>query len=130
MKLVIDPNAPRNHRLKCWPHFYGQLCGGIKSFEIRKDDRGFRVGDSLSLEEYDPETDQYSGRGYNGTITYILRGEEAEQFGVQPGYCVLSLWKRFEYYGAGTRENMSKSSQKIDTSEQPVESIDTNEGAN
>ncbi len=108
MRLVIDPNAPRNHHLKCWPHFYRQICSGIKRFEIRKDDRDFRVGDLLALEEYEPETAKYTGCGMSAVIHYILRGEEAEKFGVQRGYCVMSIAKQYEYLGAGSHHEGTK----------------------
>lgn len=34
---------------------------GVKRFEVRKNDRDFKVGDILVLQEYDPEADTYIG---------------------------------------------------------------------
>ena len=44
----------RFHRLKVWPEFFSHLESRHKQFEIRKDDRGFQVGDMLLLCEWDP----------------------------------------------------------------------------
>lgn len=87
------------HELKVLPQFYGALEDGSKTFEVRKDDRGFQVGDTLRLREWSPE------RGFHNDIaldwalrevTYVLRGEEAERFGVQPGFCVLGISPAWE----------------------------------
>ena len=37
------------HELKTWPQFWPALCDGSKTFELRKNDRGFEVGDILIL---------------------------------------------------------------------------------
>lgn len=41
-----------HHHLKILPKYYMDVERGIKSFEIRFNDRGFKVGDILYLEEY------------------------------------------------------------------------------
>ena len=40
------------HELKVWPEFWPALASGEKTFELRKDDRGFRAGDILWLREW------------------------------------------------------------------------------
>lgn len=60
------------HDLKCWPEYFQAVKSGIKPFELRKDDRGFAVGDVLHLREYDPKTEQYTGEEIDKTVTYIL----------------------------------------------------------
>ena len=74
------------HDLKCWPSFFVGLENGSKPFEVRKDDRGFAVGDTLKVSEF------FLGRGYTGrsmlfSISSILRDFP----GVEPGFCVLGL---------------------------------------
>lgn len=44
-----------NHSLKIWPQYYDRLLTGEKTFEIRKNDRGFQAGDSITLAEWDPQ---------------------------------------------------------------------------
>lgn len=77
----------KTHDLKTWPKFFGAVLSGAKTFEARKDDRGFAVGDRLVLREWDPETDRYTGASLECYVTYILRDTEH----VKPGYCILAI---------------------------------------
>lgn len=76
---------PRIHELKLLPQYFTDQ----KSFELRKDDRGFEVGDLLLLREYDDETDRYTGRFSVKKITYVLR--DCPQYGLVSGYCILAV---------------------------------------
>lgn len=42
------------HELKIWPQYYCRVADGSKTFEIRKNDRGYQPGDEVVLREYDP----------------------------------------------------------------------------
>ncbi len=57
------------HELKTLPAYFDAVRGGIKTFEIRKDDRGFNAGDTLILKEW--YGGQYSGRYVTVRVTYI-----------------------------------------------------------
>lgn len=74
------------HILKTQQPFFDALKKGHKKFEIRKNDRDFRVGDYLQLQEYDKEKG-YSGEFLNFKISYIL---DDETF-LQKGYVCMSL---------------------------------------
>lgn len=43
------------HELKIWPQYYHRVKDGSKTFEIRKNDRDFQVGDTVILIYFDPE---------------------------------------------------------------------------
>lgn len=58
------------HALKVEPKHFNDLCRGIKSFEVRRKDRPFAVGDYLALNEY--ENEHYSGNFLLFKIMYIL----------------------------------------------------------
>lgn len=81
------------HELKTVAPYFEAVKSGAKTFEVRKDDRNFQVGDTLVLREW---LNDYgaSGGGYftcrvcRHTITYKLAGG---QFGIADGYCVLGL---------------------------------------
>lgn len=60
------------HALKTVPPYFKDIVDGTKTFEIRKNDRLFKVGDKLLLQEYLPKEDKYSGQEWEGIITYIL----------------------------------------------------------
>ena len=82
------------HTLKVWPNYFYALERGDKTFEVRRDDRGFQKGDILNLVEYDPkqltERTRLTGNAMEMLISYVLTGG---QFGIEPGYVVLGLHK-------------------------------------
>jgi hypothetical protein len=78
----------KKHELKVWPPFFNDIISGRKEFEVRENDRGFKVGDHLVLKEYDPKTEKYTGFSVEKEIRYILPGGA---FGIEEGFCVLQL---------------------------------------
>ncbi|HAM4280900.1 TPA: DUF3850 domain-containing protein, partial [Escherichia coli] len=44
--------AVRIHQLKIAPKYFNAVVAGQKTAELRKDDRGYKVGDVLSLCEW------------------------------------------------------------------------------
>jgi hypothetical protein len=74
------------HALKVWPAYFEALADGSKGFELRKDDRGFAVGDVLRLQEW-AEVGGYSGREVSRGVSYILTAFP----GLDDGYVVLGL---------------------------------------
>jgi hypothetical protein len=83
--------AKVKHELKTWQPFFAAVLDGRKPFEVRKDDRGFRVGDTLLLQEWDALNRVYTGRTCERTISYLFRGGDVAGFGVEYGYVVLGL---------------------------------------
>lgn len=83
------------HVLKCVMGPFEAVLQGRKRFEYRRDDRDFQVGDLLELQEVTTPLSVLgtvpTGRSKIVEVTYILRGSEAEFFGVPPGYTVLSI---------------------------------------
>ena len=76
------------HALKTWPSYFERVAQGRKTVEIRAEqDRTFTEGDRLVLEEWDPQTRQYTGRGVIVTVTDILRDKPW----VPEGYAALSI---------------------------------------
>lgn len=75
------------HELKSWPEFYQAVVEKRKTFEIRRDDRGFKVGDYLVLTEWDDELSCYTGRAMVVEVTYIAKGV----FGLPPDVVVMSI---------------------------------------
>ena len=73
------------HKLKTLPEFYQQVVSGNKTFEARKNDRDFKIGDVLHLQEWDGS---YTGQECHRLVTYMLTGEE---FGIKEGYCILGI---------------------------------------
>jgi len=81
------------HELKTWIEYFQLMVSGEKSFDLRKNDRDFRAGHELLLKEYDKDSKKYTSRKLHFKITYVLKGEEAETFGLKKGFCILGLEK-------------------------------------
>lgn len=76
------------HKLKTWPEYFQAVWTGLKRFEVRKNDRNFKVGDKLWLQEFDNKMQAFTGRYMKVNVTYILSGGA---FGIEKGYCILGL---------------------------------------
>jgi ASC-1-like (ASCH) protein len=59
------------HKLKIQPEYFQAVCSKKKSFEIRNNDRDFQVGDTLQLQEWLYDTQEYTGRVVERKVTYI-----------------------------------------------------------
>lgn len=80
--------TPMIHELKVLPEYFNQVASHNKNFELRKDDRDYRVGDWILLKEFD--NGSYTGREVGCfAITYILR--DCPQYGLMDGYCILGF---------------------------------------
>lgn len=71
------------HELKILPEYYKAQVAEIKNFEIRKNDRGYQVGDWILLKEYNPEIKKFTGRKVTVEVTYITNYQQKD------GYVVL-----------------------------------------
>lgn len=77
------------HELKTLPEYFSVSWAGKKPFEIRNNDRNFRVYDEIELLEYDPAIDCHTGREIHGFITYVT------EFKQQPGFVVFSYEENY-----------------------------------
>ena len=73
--------------LKTHPEEFKAVASGYKTFELRKNDRGYKKDDILCLQQFHPE------KGYGGShcfvnIDYILEGGK---FGLLSGYVAMSV---------------------------------------
>lgn len=74
---------------KVWPEYFQLILNGKKNVEIRLADFNMNEGDTLVLEEYDPETKTYSGRRVKKKAKSIIKfnpnkmytPEEIKKFG-------------------------------------------------
>lgn len=75
------------HELRINPKFFAEVRNGNKRFELRKNDRDFRVGDYLALNEWDGVA--YTGRTELVQITYMLNPNDVMT--CPAGWAVLSI---------------------------------------
>lgn len=67
------------HRLKIQKQYFQPVVKGIKKFEIRKNDRNFKVGDTVVLEEID-SAKQFTGNCFSARITYITDYQQKDNY--------------------------------------------------
>ncbi len=85
------------HQLKILPPYFNAQVEGLKNFEFRKNDRNYKVGDLLALNEVTKDAKQYTGNSLLVEVTYILDVEAHILNG--EGYVVLGtrkLWVKFK----------------------------------
>ncbi|HBV5378863.1 TPA: DUF3850 domain-containing protein [Klebsiella pneumoniae] len=77
---------PITHDLKIYPELFSAVCTGVKRAELRKNDRDYRVGDTLHLMETPRGSCHQTGEFINVKITHIADVGEW-----MPGYVLLSV---------------------------------------
>lgn len=102
----------KTHTLKTLPVYFDAVERGDKTFELRNNDRDFQTGDTLILEEFDPNAKPpaepfdytkppqpfpcppsigiYTGRKLKATVSYVLHDTWCK-FGLERGFVVLGL---------------------------------------
>lgn len=74
------------HEIKTLQPFFDDVWNFRKDFEVRKNDRDYKVGDVLKLNEFGPDIKR--PRFIKVRIKYILSGG---QYGIEKGYVVLGI---------------------------------------
>ncbi len=90
MQQLPSQQEKKVHDVKLGTTFFDDVKTGRKTFELRKNDRGYKEGDTIVLHEYKDGTT--TGRTITKKIVYIL-----EDFtGLEDGYCILGLGEAAE----------------------------------
>lgn len=88
--------TPVTHELKTDAEVFDAVLAGLKTYEIRKNDRGFQVGDTLILRETQFTGAEmaagkdliYTGRSLTVTVTHVLSGPI---YGLMDGWVILNI---------------------------------------
>ena len=75
----------KQHEVKIVASYYEDVVSGKKSFELRKNDRGYKRGDSLKMLEF--KDGKHTGRTIDADIIYMLE----DYTGLTEGYCILGI---------------------------------------
>ena len=82
------------HTLSLYDRYFDAVVNGVKRFVVRKNDKGYHIGDTLELirffEGYGPGEDDSDE--FLVKVTYILTHEDFPE-GVPDGYVVLGIEK-------------------------------------
>ena len=81
-------NKYTEHVLKLRSEFFEDVVYERKKFEVRKNDRDYKVGDKVIFREYGCWG--YTGKEITRYISYILTSEQFPD-GLKEGYCVFGL---------------------------------------
>lgn len=84
--LEKENKTAKTHNLKILSKYFTEILNGSKTFELRKNDRDYKVGDALMLREFNGE--EYTGNSVHVNITYILEGG---QYGLDKEYVILGI---------------------------------------
>lgn len=93
-RVVTQIDKPKTHRIKSWTQFFWAIKAGIKLHDLRKNDRDYRVGDTVVLAEYDMIKGAFTGETVTAEITFITSSQFPCAFSsaVLPAdYAILSL---------------------------------------
>jgi ParB-like chromosome segregation protein Spo0J len=84
---ALSDNKPDHkiHEIKIAAMYYEDVVSGKKSFELRKNDRGYKQGDKLIMLEF--KDGKHTGRIVNADIVYMLE----DYTGLAEGYCILGI---------------------------------------
>lgn len=88
--------SSREHHLKTWPRYFSEVRRGVKSLEIRHDDRGYQVGDVLVLQEFKPHGYRSAGGDFTGEehrvlVTHMMRGGDPFIEGLPSTTVIMSI---------------------------------------
>lgn len=82
----------KTHHLKIYPEHFSAVLTGVKRAELRKNDRDFKVGDTLHLMETPKGSCLPTGEFVNAVVTHI-----ADAGDWLPGYVLLSIEREPAY---------------------------------
>ncbi|PYG88486.1 ParB family chromosome partitioning protein [Ruminiclostridium sufflavum DSM 19573] len=85
---TIKPEYKITHKLKIYPEQFEAVRRGIKTFEYRLNDRGYKNGDILRLFEYSPKEEESTGQFIDVKVIYLLEGGN---FGIPENYVIMSI---------------------------------------
>jgi ASC-1-like (ASCH) protein len=61
---------------KVWKEYFEKIISGKKKLELRLADFDVNEGDTLVLEEWDKDKQEYTGRKIETTATYIIKTKD------------------------------------------------------
>lgn len=73
------------HQIRLAKSYFDDVANGIKTFELRKNDRGYKKGDILEMMEF--ADGKNTGRMVRVLVTYILE----DYTGIEDGYCIMAI---------------------------------------
>jgi len=80
---------------KTWPELFEKVLSGQKKFDLRLAEFKCSEGDILVLKEWNPDTEEYTGRELEKEITFVMETKEIDFWSKEEmerlGFVVMSL---------------------------------------
>jgi ParB family chromosome partitioning protein len=83
MNLSPGDSGQKIHKIRLASMYYDDVCSGRKNFELRRNDRNYKVGDILEMMEF--KDGKNTGRIVSVLVTYLLENYT----GIEDGYCIM-----------------------------------------
>lgn len=84
-----DLISRKEHKIKIKKRYYDAVLKGEKTFEIRKNDRDYNVGDIINFIPIADDCDMILPHNQTSyKVTYVFHGGE---YGLEEGYCVFGI---------------------------------------
>lgn len=84
MEVLPSEMEKPEHQIRLATMYFDDVVSGKKSFELRKNDRNYKVGDILEMLEFNDG--RHTGRTVKAEVTYMLE----DYTGLTEGYCILA----------------------------------------
>lgn len=84
LPLDTQETGQKVHQIRLAKPYFDDVANGIKTFELRKNDRGYKKGDILEMMEF--ADGKNTGRMVKVLVTYILE----DYTGIEDGYCIMA----------------------------------------
>lgn len=88
--IVVKVRIMTEHELKHWSSSLHIIASRQKKHDVRKNDRCFRVGDTVKYRVYNLINEEYTGKALRAKITHV-EGGGMSLSGLDPSYCILSI---------------------------------------
>jgi hypothetical protein len=84
----------KNHLVKSWPEFFEPISQGIRTHDLRRNDREYNIGDILILREFESKSQRYTGRECEVEITSMTSFAQpcaVSGEALNADFCILSI---------------------------------------
>jgi predicted RNA-binding protein with PUA-like domain len=84
------------HNLKSHTIYFKDIVKGIRTHELRKNDRGYQIGDLLFLQEWNVEDSKFTGDNILVKVTAMTSTDipcAESKSALNPEFCILSVTK-------------------------------------
>lgn len=78
----------KHHLLKTKDSYFWEVVRGTKTFELRKNDRDFKAGDTLNLAATEETGEMFTGFSLAVEVLYVLHGPI---YGLAEGHCIMGI---------------------------------------